>query len=889
MKRNLGRQVRAQHSSNFVAVAALGVLFVSFVSSSAQEWTLRTSAPTTNWSCVASSADGTKLVAAVFWPNRFGGGIYTSSDSGVSWRMTSAPATNWSSVASSADGTKLVATVYLGGIYTSSNSGTNWTLTSAPFADHQWWSVACSADGTKLVAVAGVSDGIYTSQDSGTNWTEQPGASETNAWNSVACSADGTKIVAVTTYSYPDEDGIYVSWDSGTSWTHPSAPRTAWLSVASSADGTKLVAAEAYIYTSSDAGTTWTQTSAPTREWGSITSSADGTKLVAVNGFDGIYTSSDSGTNWTHTSAPAKNWYSVASSADGTKLVAVVNGGGIYTFDASSATKGSLRVSISPAAAITAGAKWEVAGGTPQSSEATVANLSAGDHTVSFTPISGWTTPADQTVTITNGTTTQATGVYKPKVKGNARLTITSPKSGQSVSNALLLITGTVPDKVAVNAVYYQLNKGIWSTATTSNGWTNWSASVTLEPGANALHAYAVDTSGSLSATGSVSFTYVVKAPLQVTVTGAGTVSPKFDGQWLEVGKQYRMTAHAAGGFAFHSWSGSLSTNRATISFTMASNLAFTANFVDVKRPLCVITFPAVNHKIATNLITAVVKAKDNVGVSNVRYQLDGAGWNPAAIAAGGTSWTAADLALLPGARLLQAFALDGAGNASLTNSVKFVCIGSPVSLAGMNLTASAAATGNALLSFGANTFSQTGGSALHGAGVGSYTYAKTGSAGAEIWLTYDAPPTATNEPSPDIYLNLTTLNSGLLTNVSVSPAAYVFATKPAKNLAPDLVASKTLVATVAGRAKTTVVLAPDGSFTTSASPGIQEYGTYSYARYSPAAGMLTLLYQDPAAPGAMNYVQLTFTTMVSGALINTLYHADGSYKGTATATFTLQ
>ena len=68
-----------------------------------------------------------------------------------------------------------------------------------------------------------------------------------------------------------------------------------------------------------------------------------------------------------------------------------------------------------------------------------------------------------------------------------------------------------------------------------------------------------------------------------------------------------------------------------------------------------------------------------------------------------------------------------------------------------------------------------------------------------------------------------------------------------------------------------------------------QEYGTYTYASYSPAAGMLTLTYQDPAASGATNYLQLTFTAAGSGTIINTLYRGDGTYKGVATGIFALQ
>ena len=64
------------------------------------------------WPSVASSADGTKLVAGL-------GYIYTSADSGVTWTQTSAPGWGQWSVASSADGARLVAAAEGGLIYTS--------------------------------------------------------------------------------------------------------------------------------------------------------------------------------------------------------------------------------------------------------------------------------------------------------------------------------------------------------------------------------------------------------------------------------------------------------------------------------------------------------------------------------------------------------------------------------------------------------------------------------------------------------------------------------------------------------------------------------------------------------------------------------------------------
>jgi photosystem II stability/assembly factor-like uncharacterized protein len=297
----------------------------------AQTWT-QTSAPSNGWASVASSADGSQLVAAAY-----PGPIYISTNSGSAWTLTSAPNEYWLSVASSADGTKLVA-VSDGPIYVSTNSGTSWTLTSAP--NEYWGSVASSADGNKLVAVAPLGMGgngpavIYTSTNSGTTWIQQTNTDIAFPfWISVASSADGTRLVVVGGHR------IYYSTNSGTTWaqtgTHlgPSSLLSPSRVIASSADGNKWVAGftrtdngPSPIYTSTNSGDSWTLTSAPSNSWLSVAMSADGSKIVAVGSSFGdpgpIYTSTDFGVTWTSNNVPQESWWAVASSADGGKLVA---------------------------------------------------------------------------------------------------------------------------------------------------------------------------------------------------------------------------------------------------------------------------------------------------------------------------------------------------------------------------------------------------------------------------------------------------------------------------------------------------------------------------------------------------------------------------------------
>jgi RHS repeat-associated protein len=77
------------------------------------------------------------------------------------------------------------------------------------------------------------------------------------------------------------------------------------------------------------------------------------------------------------------------------------------------AQTGSLQVTISPAAAVTAGAQWSIDGGaTWNNSGTTINNVPVGTATVSFKDLAGWTKPGNQTATITAGATATATGAY---------------------------------------------------------------------------------------------------------------------------------------------------------------------------------------------------------------------------------------------------------------------------------------------------------------------------------------------------------------------------------------------------------------------------------------------------------------------------------------------
>ncbi len=100
---------------------------------------------------------------------------------------------------------------------------------------------------------------------------------------------------------------------------------------------------------------------------------------------------------------------------------------------------GSLTVAISPADVVTAGAMWNVDGGSWQASGTTVSGMTAGSHTVAFNNISGWTAPSSQTATIMNGTTTSLSGAY---VQQTGSLTVTIGPSGAVTAGAMWNVDG---------------------------------------------------------------------------------------------------------------------------------------------------------------------------------------------------------------------------------------------------------------------------------------------------------------------------------------------------------------------------------------------------------------------------------------------------------------
>jgi uncharacterized repeat protein (TIGR02543 family) len=172
--------------------------------------------------------------------------------------------------------------------------------------------------------------------------------------------------------------------------------------------------------------------------------------------------------------------------------VRVVNGAqqsnlGTFTVNAPTAppaATGSLVVNLSPAGAISAGAQWQVDGTGYNSSGQAVGYVTTGSHTVSFKPISGYTTPANQIVTINANAQTTASGTYSVIAPNTYTLTLNyNPAQGGASPSPL------VPELSHTYGSYsfgYTANSVtlLQASATTGYHFTGWSgdASGTANP-----------------------------------------------------------------------------------------------------------------------------------------------------------------------------------------------------------------------------------------------------------------------------------------------------------------------------------------------------------------------------------------------------------------------
>jgi len=303
----------------------------TFVYTNSRWKTFKTSLPNSyEYGAISYSSNGNNLITYVNGNNSRG--IYKSTDSGSNWTSINQPDMYDKycySITSSSDGTILaaaVATPYYnkGGIWVSTDSGVTWLRNSTI----DTVSITSSSNGQKLAACiqAGY---IYVSTDSGKTWSERRG-SPINTY-SIASSSNG-EILAAT-----NGPQVWKSNDGGSNWYQTSAPIETYYSIALSSDGNIIALTGVNVVMVYD-GTSWKKRASFISKGNSITSSADGQKLTVSDDRNdltcAIYTSTDNGLSWFEIySIPYGIPYSVTSTSNGLKLAACGAAFGVLTFE----------------------------------------------------------------------------------------------------------------------------------------------------------------------------------------------------------------------------------------------------------------------------------------------------------------------------------------------------------------------------------------------------------------------------------------------------------------------------------------------------------------------------------------------------------------------------
>ncbi len=281
-------------------------------------------------SAIASSSDGTKLVASAGRAGGASGNIYTSTDSGLTWTVRAGAGSRiWLDLASSATGQYLIAAPYDGtyDLWTSADYGVNWVSRptgGAGVGGMYWTQVAISADGSHMSAINGGDAAgdvtVLTSIDYGATWIKS-----LNEKGALASSADGLRLIHGG--GEIGASALEVSTDGGASWAGTVSGNHFWTALAMSDNGMNVVAAAYgtvtaglgdFLYTSTDGGINWSVRNwdATPRRWSNLASSADGIILSAVvdsGTGNSVWTSIDGGATWVEQlTSGARTWMSVA-------------------------------------------------------------------------------------------------------------------------------------------------------------------------------------------------------------------------------------------------------------------------------------------------------------------------------------------------------------------------------------------------------------------------------------------------------------------------------------------------------------------------------------------------------------------------------------------------
>jgi cyclophilin family peptidyl-prolyl cis-trans isomerase len=185
----------------------------------------------------------------------------------------------------------------------------------------------------------------------------------------------------------------------------------------------------------------------------------------------------------------------------------------------------------------------------------------------------------------------------EPRDRTKPKLAITTPvASSITTTNQLIEIAGTAADDRNLLRVIAAEAGKPWVSAT---GTSNWNFMVRLDPGTNRLTVATLDTWGNQSASSTRTIYYQAPSPISLEILGSGSILGATNGQALNIGYGYTITAQPAAGYYFAGWRTGTGTNigprdyksesmNPKRSFIMAEGYALTAEFIPLPVPVSI-------------------------------------------------------------------------------------------------------------------------------------------------------------------------------------------------------------------------------------------------------------------------------------------------------------
>ncbi len=182
---------------------------------------------------------------------------------------------------------------YGGGMYRSTDNGLSWSALNYPITKRDDRNISAIAVSGSNIVAGSLKGIVYSSSDGGTNWTR---TALTNNKNVTAITTDGTNF-----YVGNDGGGVFSAPIGSTSWTAVNTGLSSKRITALLSNGSNLYATTAYggapLFVSTNSGANWVLDTLPSGAFNAFSVGVFGGKLF-VGTQNGVYTSTDNGASW---------------------------------------------------------------------------------------------------------------------------------------------------------------------------------------------------------------------------------------------------------------------------------------------------------------------------------------------------------------------------------------------------------------------------------------------------------------------------------------------------------------------------------------------------------------------------------------------------------------